>query len=320
MKENALDFAEQRSYKPVNSSQAVSRVITAAPAPAPAPTPQETYSVPVSGVTYSPSNASLQTSNAAPSNLLFNGPKPPGKGRKVFRVVFTFLGLVSLIAASGGAGLFVGRKMVKSVVETKIVTQTVSSTSLAGANLFTCRVGKNAKGVTCSGLNNTGQLGSTDTSLHTVNILEDKPVSVLGTGRSAACAATSGQVYCWGDNSSGVVKKEVSQMEAPALVLEVHDEIVALTVGAAHACAATKVQVYCWGDTSKGQIENGGEIIGPKMMILDLKDDTAAFLSSSGYVTWLQTESGKMWAWGNNSMEEMVGKDKADHVEPTQIG
>ena len=205
----------------------------------------------------------------------------------------------------------------------KIITRTVHSSHLAGANLFTCQTGTDGKGITCTGLNDQGQLGtaSADTTSNTLSELKGKTITHLAASRATTCAATSDSVYCWGKNDTGQATGTPSDTPAtPTTVLTGKGEITALTLGAAHTCAATGTSVYCWGDTTNGQIKDSGQTLTPTKVSLpkNIKDQIIT-LESSGYVTWAQTRTGQVVAFGNNRAGEIPGAEKAAHIEPTEI-
>lgn len=207
--------------------------------------------------------------------------------------------------------------------EPKIITRTVHSSHLAGANLFTCRAGTAGKGITCTGLNDQGQLGtaSADTTSNTISELKGKTITHLAASRASTCAATGTSVYCWGKNDTGQATGTPSDTPAtPTAVLTGKGKITALTLGAAHTCAATTTGLYCWGDTTNGQIKDTGETLTPTKMSLpkNIKDPITG-LESSGYVTWATTKTGQLVAFGNNRAGEIPGTEKSAHIEPTEI-
>ena len=207
--------------------------------------------------------------------------------------------------------------------EPKIITRTVHSSHLAGANLFTCQTGIDGKGITCTGLNDQGQLGTAtpETTSNTISELKGKTITHLAASRATTCAATGTSVYCWGKNDTGQATGTPSDTPAtPTAVLTGKGEITALTLGAAHTCAATGTSLYCWGDTSNGQIKDTGQTLTPTKMSLpkNIKDQIIT-LESSGYVTWAQTKTGQLVAFGNNQAGEIPGTEKSAHIEPTEI-
>lgn len=279
----------------------------------------------------SPNQAGLRTAAIIKARAL--GYRPARQNRlknlPIKRIAATVLVLAATCALGAASGWIVhGAAATKPATpaktpEPKIITRTIHSSHLAGANLFTCRAGTDGNGITCTGLNDTGQLGTLTAEITSYEIdeLKNKPISIIATGRSTTCAATANSVYCWGKNDTGQATGKASNTPAtPTAVLTGKGEITALTIGAAHTCAATKTGLYCWGDTSNGQIKDAGQTLTPTKMSLpkNIKDQITA-LESSGYVTWAQTKTGQRVAFGNNRAGEIPGAEKSAHIEPTEI-
>ena len=279
----------------------------------------------------SPNQAGLRTAAIIKARAL--GYKPARQNRlrhlPIKRIAATALVLAvtcTLGAISGWA--LHGANTTKSATaprppKPKIITRTVHSSHLAGANLFTCQTGTEGKGITCTGLNDQGQLGTAppDTTSNTISALKDKTITHLATSRATTCAATGNSIYCWGKNDTGQATGSPSNTPAtPTAVLTGKGKITALTLGAAHTCAATGNSIYCWGDTSNGQIKDTGQTLTPTKVSLpkNIKDQISA-LESSGYVTWAQTKTGQLVAFGNNRAGEIPRAEKAAHIEPTEI-
>lgn len=279
----------------------------------------------------SPNQAGLRTAAIIKARTL--GYRPVTRGRlgnlPIKRILTTALVLAATCALGAASGWALhGSTLAKPATppktpEPKIITRTVHSSHLAGANLFTCRAGTDGKGITCTGLNDTGQLGisTPETTSNTISELKGKTITHLAASRATTCAATGNSVYCWGKNDAGQATGTPSDTPAtPTAVLTGKGEITALTLGAAHTCAATKTGLYCWGDTTNGQIKDAGQTLTPTKMSLpkNIKDQITA-LESSGYVTWAQTETGQWIAFGNNRAGEIPGAEKSAHIEPTEI-
>lgn len=279
----------------------------------------------------SPNQAGLRTAAIIKARAL--GYRPVTRGRlgnlPIKRILTTALVLAATCALGAASGWIVhGAAATEPAApikppEPKIITRTIHSSHLAGANLFTCRAGTDGNGITCTGLNDTGQLGtlSAEITSYEIDELKNKPISIIATGRSTTCAATGDSVYCWGKNDTGQATGKPSSTPAtPTPVLTGKGEITALTIGAAHTCAATKTGLYCWGDTSNGQIKDTGQTLTPTKISLpkNIKDQITA-LESSGYVTWAQTKTGQRVAFGNNRAGEIPGAEKSAHIEPTEI-
>lgn len=279
----------------------------------------------------SPNQAGLRTAAIIKARAL--GYKPARQNRlknlPIKRIAATALVLAATCALGAASGWIVhGAAGAKPATppkapQPKIITRTVHSSRLAGANLFTCRTGTDGNGITCTGLNDTGQLGTLTAEITSYEIeeLKNKPISIIATGRSTSCAATANSVYCWGKNDTGQATGKPSNTPAtPTAVLTGKGEITALTIGAAHTCAATGTSIYCWGDTSNGQIKDTGQTLTPTKMSLpkNIKGQIVT-LESSGYVTWAQTKTGQWIAFGNNRAGEIPGAEKSSHIAPTEI-
>lgn len=279
----------------------------------------------------SPNQAGLRTAAIIKARAL--GYKPARQNRLKNLPIKRTVAAALVLAATCTLGAFGGWMLrgatpTKPVAappapEPKIITRTIHSSHLAGANLFTCQTGTDGNGITCTGLNDTGQLGtlSAEITSYEIDELKHKPISIIATGRSTTCAATATSVYCWGKNDTGQATGKPSNTPAtPTAVLTGKGEITALTIGAAHTCAATGTSVYCWGDTTNGQIKDAGQTLTPTKMSLpkNIKNQITA-LESSGYVTWAQTKTGQWIAFGNNRAGEIPGAEKSAHIEPTEI-
>lgn len=279
----------------------------------------------------SPNQAGLRTAAIIKARAL--GYKPARQNRLKNLPIKRIVAAALVLAATCTLGAF-GGWMLRGATPTKpaaalkppepkIVTRTVHSSHLAGANLFTCHTGTDGKGITCSGLNDQGQLGTAtpETTSNTLSELKGKTITHLAASRATTCAATGTSVYCWGKNDTGQATGTPSDTPAtPTAVLTGKGEITALTLGAAHTCAATGTSLYCWGDTTNGQIKDTGQTLTPTKMSLpkNIKDQIIT-LESSGYVTWVQTKAGQLVAFGNNRAGEIPGAEKSAHIEPTEI-
>ncbi|HCT90786.1 MAG TPA: hypothetical protein DF613_05315, partial [Lachnospiraceae bacterium] len=89
------------------------------------------------------------------------------------------------------------------------------------------------------------------------------PVKILGNvatvslGEHSAAITTSGDLYCWGDNSYGQVGNGIVSYSSktPVKVLE---NVSAVSLGWSYSAAITiSGDLYCWGSNTCGQIGNG---------------------------------------------------------------
>ena len=83
----------------------------------------------------------------------------------------------------------------------------------------------------------------------------------IAAGGAHSCAITSiGELYCWGDDSSGQVGD--GAQESPAgVAVPVLSDVVQVDAGEAHTCAInTGGNAFCWGDGAAGQLGDGTRI------------------------------------------------------------
>ncbi len=121
--------------------------------------------------------------------------------------------------------------------------------------------------VRCWGENGSGNLGSGNTTdraspERVLGVLGDGPlddVVDLATGSSFACAVrASGQVVCWGNNSSGQMADGTTTSARRPVVIPGIDDAVAVGAGFSHACAArASGRVTCWGSNRHGELGRG---------------------------------------------------------------
>jgi alpha-tubulin suppressor-like RCC1 family protein len=191
---------------------------------------------------------------------------------------------------------------------------------LAAGGAFTCAAGTDAV-LFCWGANTQGQLGLGSTDAQT------KPVQVtaLGTrtgrlaaGGAHACVSTAddGQVWCWGDNSSGQLgtgdtdrRLVPTPVDPQGLGAVKTNQVFA---GGSHTCALRDDNtLWCWGGNRSGQLGTGdtqAQLL-PRQVLADV---TAAY--TGGAHTCAIRTDGSVWCWGNNQYGQLgldVGSQSA---------
>lgn len=132
----------------------------------------------------------------------------------------------------------------------------------------------------------------------------------LYTSSDGGCAlATSGDVYCWGDNSSGGIGNgEVENAAVPTRVLLPSGvKAASLGGGAFHNCAITDLhEIYCWGWNMVGQIDAAqpSDIRIPVKVTLP-DGERAVAVGGGNAFTCAATRSGAVFCWGDNEAGQL---------------
>lgn len=162
--------------------------------------------------------------------------------------------------------------------------------------------------VFCWGRNQQGQLGDGTTQDRYTPVQVATPAGVsfvrVGAGGLHTCAlATSGQVYCWGDNSEGQFGDgwaHGSSSIVPRLAAGGR-LFTDLAVGGGHACGLTSQgEMYCWGDNFYGQL--GINVYGGRSLTAQRSGPLLAFskISAGSYNTCAITSAGTAYCAGFN--------------------
>jgi alpha-tubulin suppressor-like RCC1 family protein len=135
-------------------------------------------------------------------------------------------------------------------------------TSLSVSNLHACAIQNGA--AFCWGDNSHGQLGNgslTSSDMPVAVSQLNSGVQAVAAGEWFSCALlNSGQVRCWGDNTSGQLGNGSygsTPVTRPVVVKGLNNAVM-LATGQAHTCALTGAgAVICWGNNQQGQIGDG---------------------------------------------------------------
>lgn len=207
--------------------------------------------------------------------------------------------------------------------------------SISAGGGHTCALTIDGKAY-CWGLNGDGELGIGATGA------QNKPVAVVDpegdspqytsitTGYAHTCAlATTGKIYCWGYNSSGMlgIGTNVAQNK-PMAVLDTIDggiQFAAVEAGYFHTCAlSTAGRAYCWGSGSNGRLGNGGISTQRAPVAVappEGEPDPLIFASiSGGYeFTCGLTIAGKAYCWGRDNNGQLGNGELENQDKPVAV-
>lgn len=201
----------------------------------------------------------------------------------------------------------------------------------AGARNTCVLAGTDGTDVYCWGANERGQVGAggtvDETSLPTPTLVSfgGATVDALSIGASHACAlATStGDAFCWGDNSLGQCGAD------PVTALFVSPSpiglanVTSIETGDSHTCAATSAgEVYCWGDNASGNIGSDFStpyVVAPTLVPLPLSDGTAPIVLSASESHTCAVINERLYCWGSDDFGQLgTGTARPDRHGPAE--
>ena len=200
---------------------------------------------------------------------------------------------------------------------------------VAAGEVHTCMV-TSTGGVNCWGQNEYGQLGTgntTDSSSPVPVIGLPSGVVSVAAGSLSTCALTgAGNVWCWGDNSSGQLGNGTfTQSNIPVELLDPSgnsslSDIAQIAAGQNHACAVTNAgAALCWGDNSKGELGNdsvnGSDI---PVMVSGLSSNISTISAGSEFTCAVTTAEAAL-CWGEGGSGQLGNGQAASSSNPEAV-
>ncbi|MBX3196737.1 MAG: hypothetical protein KF850_31565 [Labilithrix sp.] len=149
-------------------------------------------------------------------------------------------------------------------------------------------------------------------------------VASVVAGSSHACAVSRGDVYCWGQNSTGAVgNSNKSDVFAPY-------QVTILGAGAVEdvaasdltTCARTREgRAYCWGDNESGQLGAGNADVVFKPVAVGGLVARVVQIAAMDRATCALLEDGSVQCWGSNAEGQLgIGaRDDLPHHKPELV-
>lgn len=154
----------------------------------------------------------------------------------------------------------------------------------------------------------------------------EKVVSIMGGDRHACLLTSSGDVWCWGDNSHGQLGGVADERAESPIRVELPEPMQRLSAGAAHVCAISASQrLYCWGDDSEGQLgrsrpdtDAGAPFsAGGLPQAVDL--DPWISVAAGQHHTCGVKSDGSAWCWGRNREGQVSQEPSARFTSPRRV-
>jgi cysteine-rich repeat protein len=143
----------------------------------------------------------------------------------------------------------------------------------------------------------------------------------LALGERHGCARlASGEVRCWGDDSSGQLGDDDGDLAdalAPVAVTGLPAEVDEIGAGARFTCARASGEVYCWGAGDFGQLAQG-DTLGSDTA-LQVPGIANAVQLAVGYThACARDDDGALWCWGESQYGQL-GDGGAPITGQTQV-
>jgi alpha-tubulin suppressor-like RCC1 family protein len=127
--------------------------------------------------------------------------------------------------------------------------------------------------------------------------------ATIAAGGAHSCALTSiGELFCWGDDSSGQLGDGSAPHAFGQAVPALHDAV-QVDAGKAHTCALdVRGAAHCWGDDSAGQLGDGGRTDrDAAVTVTALAGRNLVQITTGARHTCAVDDEGGAWCWGDSS-------------------
>ncbi|MFI7540087.1 hypothetical protein [Actinoplanes sp. NPDC049599] len=146
--------------------------------------------------------------------------------------------------------------------------------------------------------------------------------ATVAAGGAHSCALTSvGELFCWGDDSSGQLGDGAAAHAFGQPVLALRDAV-QVDAGKAHTCAIdVRGAAHCWGDDSAGQLGDGG--YADRDAAVAVTPPAARHLvkiTTGARHTCAVDDVGSAWCWGDGSHGQLGVPGLRGSAVPVRVG
>lgn len=235
----------------------------------------------------------------------------------------TTTGVVNCWGGNSGGQLASGySSTITNPLEIPALSGAFSSISMGNASA--CGVTP-AGGVKCWGLGSSGELGNNSTASSTDPVQVEgltSGVSAVSVAQQHACALlSSGEVKCWGSNTSGELgNNSQTNSSVPVTPQGLTSGVVSVSVGLNFACAVLNDgTAKCWGSNTSNQLGNNTVSSSSTIptSVLNLTDATS--VSAGNYHACVVTTSGTVKCWGTNSNYQLGDGTTTSRTSPVSV-
>jgi alpha-tubulin suppressor-like RCC1 family protein len=180
----------------------------------------------------------------------------------------------------------------------------------------------------CWGHNADGRLGDSTTVLPLMPVavlpLGGIAFTQLDAGNGHTCGLnSSGQAYCWGQNTSGQVGDSTinNYRISPTATMQGSLVFTSISAGFSHTCALDgSGQAYCWGYDGDGALGNGATFGGRIPQVVQQPVGVTFVSISSNYShSCGLTSGGQAYCWGENGSGQVGDSTVVDKNAPVAV-
>ena len=177
--------------------------------------------------------------------------------------------------------------------------------------------------VLCWGNNLHGQLGNGESGVAANSSVPVEAQGIadavaVGAGWEHTCAVhATGEVSCWGDDSSGELGNGVTVDSIPVPVKVIRlDDAVDVSAGHWHTCALRSTgEVSCWGRNHDGQLGNDDMGVDSAVPVSVRGISDAVSISANGEHTCAVHATGEVSCWGDNWEGELGNGESGPNIQ-----